>query len=255
MTPGDLLRSEWTKITTIRSTVATLQFMVVISVGLTVAFGLRMRSSFDETSPSYQESFDPTEFSLGAVSIGQILVIAFGVLLVGAEYDSGTIRAAIAAVPKRTPLFLAKIAMGTGLAFGASELTAFAMYFGGQLSLGSSLDGSLTDPGALRAVFGTGLYLTLICLFSVGVAWILRGSALALGVLIPFFFVVSTLLTTIPGLRAFAHYLPDQAGQQMMQVTPRDDNPLGPWTGLLVLITWTLLALAAGYQTLKHRDA
>ncbi|GAA1588810.1 hypothetical protein GCM10009789_48050 [Kribbella sancticallisti] len=103
MTLRNLLLSEWTKFRTIRSTVSSLWLTFLVSAGLTVAIGLRLRSTFGQTSASYQESFDPTEFSLGAVSLGQILVIAFGVLLVGTEYDSGTIRSAIAAVPHRLP--------------------------------------------------------------------------------------------------------------------------------------------------------
>jgi ABC-2 type transport system permease protein len=223
MTLPNLLQAEWTKFRTIRSTVSTLWLTFLVSAGLTVAIGWRMRTSFDAVSSSYRESFDPTEFSLSAAALGQILVIAFGVLLVGTEYDSGTIRPATAAVPHRARFFTAKVLLGTGLALVVSEVTTFAMYFGGQLALGSALNGSLTDPGALRAVFGTGLYLTLICVLSIGVALILRSSALALGVLIPFFFVVSTLLTTIPGL--------------------------------LVLAGWAVLALAAGYQTFRRRDA
>ncbi|GAA1588816.1 hypothetical protein GCM10009789_48060 [Kribbella sancticallisti] len=86
-------------------------------------------------------------------------------------------------------------------------------------------------------------------------ALLLRSTALALGVLIPFFFVISTLLTTIPGLKTLTYYLPDQAGHQIMLLTPRDDTPLGPWTGLLVLATWAAAALFSGYLVLQRRDA
>lgn len=50
----------------------------------------------------------------------------------------------------------------------------------------------------LRAVIGSGLYMGLIALFSMGVATMLRSSMLSLGILMPFFFLVSQILASVP---------------------------------------------------------
>ncbi|GAB2755788.1 ABC transporter permease [Amycolatopsis magusensis] len=249
-----ILLSEWTKLRTIRSTVWALVLTFVLSVGISVLLAGYLNGSFDSFDAGYRDSFDPIEFALGTIAYGQIVLVAFGVLAVSSEYGSGTIRSSLAAVPRRGQFFAAKIAVGTAAALVVSMITVFVMFFAAQAFLGS-LGGSLGDPGALRAVFGTGLYLTLVAVFSMGAATILRSSGLSLGILIPFFFVVSNLVSRIPGIEAAGHYLPDQAGKQIMVVTGHTDSPLGPWQGLLVLAAWAAAAVLAGYVVLRHRDA
>jgi ABC-2 type transport system permease protein len=251
---GRVLLAEFTKIRTIRSTTWTLLLTFVISVALSVALALYMRSAFDRMSPADRQSFDPAEFALGTVAYGQVILVAFGVLVVGSEYGSGTIRASLVAVPRRMRFYGAKILVGGLLALGVSELTAFAVYFATQVTLGPH-GGSLGDPGVVRAVAGAGLYLTLIAVLSMGVTTMLRSPAPALGVLIPFFFIVSNLLGHVPGIKRAGQFLPDQAGHQLMLVTTPGDSVLGPGTGLLVMVAWTVAALAGGYGVLRARDA
>ncbi|GLZ37028.1 ABC transporter permease [Actinokineospora sp. NBRC 105648] len=249
-----VLVSELTKIRTVRSTTWTLLLTFLLSVAISLALAVFMRGAFDRISPAERDSFDPAEFALGTVAYGQVVLVAFAVLVVSSEYGSGTIRASLAAVPLRGRFYGTKILAGGLLAFVVAELTAFAMFFVSQVALGEH-GGSLGDPGVLRAVFGTGVYLTLIALFSTGVATVLRSSALALGVLIPFFFIVSNLLGHVPGIKRVGQFLPDQAGHQIMLVTTQTDSVLGPWTGLLVQAAWAAAALAGGYLALRSRDA
>ena len=68
----------------------------------------------------------------------------------------------------------------------------------GQAMLGKHGD-SIGDPSVLRAVLGGAFYLTLIALFLLGVTTMLRRQTLALGILMPFFFLVSGILQAIPG--------------------------------------------------------
>jgi ABC-2 type transport system permease protein len=109
----------------------------------------------------------------------------------------------------------------------------------------------------LRAVIGGGLYMTLIAMFSMGVAAMLRSPMLSLGILMPFFFLVSNILGNVSATEKIGQYLPDQAGSRIMQVvTPIDDDkPYGPWGGLGIMVLWVIVALAGGYATLKKRDA
>ena len=75
-------------------------------------------------------------------------------MLITSEYASGTIRASIAATPRRPMLLAAKIGVAAAVTVAFCELLSFASFFLGQaiLSGGGAPSASLGSPGALRAV-------------------------------------------------------------------------------------------------------
>ncbi|MET7440235.1 ABC transporter permease [Streptomyces sp. NPDC005568] len=201
-------------------------------------------------------SFDPTFISFAGMSLGQLAMIVFGVLVVSNEYSTGMIRTSLAAVPQRGTFLFSKIAVATGLALLVGLLTSFVTFFLGQAALGS-LRASISDPGVLRAVIGGGLYMTLIAVFSMGVATMLRSPMLSLGILMPFFFLISAILGNVSATKKVGRFLPDQAGSRILRVvTPLDDDtPYGPWGGLGIMLLWVAVALVGGYVLLRKRDA
>ncbi|MEU9958402.1 ABC transporter permease [Streptomyces sp. NPDC050982] len=256
MAATQVVRSEWTKIRSVASTVWTLSLAAVVTVALGVLISLLSRNEFDDMSTKDQLSFDPTFISFAGMSLGQLAMIVFGVLVVSNEYSTGMIRTSLAAVPQRGTFLFSKIAVATGLAFLVALATSFVAFFLGQAMLGSHR-ASIGDPGVLRAVIGGGLYMTLIALFSMGVATMLRSPMLSLGILMPFFFLISAILGNVDATKKVGQYLPDQAGSKIMQVvTPVDDDvPYGPWGGLGIMVLWVVVAVAGGYVLLKKRDA
>ncbi|MEU6285909.1 ABC transporter permease [Streptomyces sp. NPDC046988] len=256
MATAQVVRSEWTKIRSVASTVWTLSLAVVVTIALGMLISALSKSEFDSMSERDQLSFDPTFISFAGTSLGQLAMIVFGVLVVGNEYSSGMIRTSLAAVPRRGSFLFSKIAVATALAFVVAMITSFATFFLGQAMLGD-LKASIGDPGVLRAVIGGGLYMTLIAMFSMGVAAMLRSPMLSLGILMPFFFLISNILGNVPATEKVGRFLPDQAGSKIMQVvTPIDDDvPYGPWGGLGIMVLWVIAALVGGYVVLKRRDA
>ena len=256
MAATQVVRSEWTKIRSVASTVWTLGLAAVVTVALGVLISLLSKNEFDDMSTKDQLSFDPTFISFAGMSLGQLAMIVFGVLVVSNEYSTGMIRTSLSAVPQRGTFLFSKIAVATGLAFLVGLVTSFVAFFLGQAMLGSHR-ASIGDPGVLRAVIGGGLYMTLIAVFSMGVATMLRSPMLSLGILMPFFFLISAVLGNVDATKKVGQYLPDQAGSKIMQVvTPIDDDvPYGPWGGLGIMVLWVLVALAGGYALLKKRDA
>ncbi|MEV0559411.1 ABC transporter permease [Streptomyces sp. NPDC050597] len=256
MAATQVVRSEWTKIRSVASTVWTLSLAAVVTVALGVLISLLSKNEFDDLSTKDRLSFDPTFISFAGMSLGQLAMIVFGVLVVSNEYSTGMIRTSLAAVPQRGTFLFSKIAVATGLAFLVALATSFVAFFLGQAMLGSHR-ASIGDPGVLRAVIGGGLYMTLIALFSMGVATMLRSPMLSLGILMPFFFLISAILGNVDATKKVGQYLPDQAGSKIMQVvTPIDDDvPYGPWGGLGIMVLWVLVAVAGGYVLLKKRDA
>ncbi|MYR47423.1 ABC transporter permease [Streptomyces sp. SID5910] len=251
-----VVRSEWTKIRSVASTVWTLSLAVVVTVALGMLISALSKNEFGDMSRRDQLSFDPTFVSFAGMSLGQLAMIVFGVLVVANEYSSGMIRTSLAAVPQRGTFLFSKVAVATGLALVVAMITSFVTFFLGQAMLGD-LKASIGDPGVLRAVFGGGLYMTLIAMFSMGVAAMLRSPMLSLGILMPFFFLISNILGNVDVTKKVGQFLPDQAGSKIMQVvTPLDDDtPYGPWGGLGIMALWVLAALVGGYLVLKRRDA
>ncbi|MEU9735001.1 ABC transporter permease [Streptomyces sp. NPDC048002] len=256
MATTQVIRSEWTKIRSVASTVWTLSLAVVVTVALGMLISLLSKNEFDNMDRDDRLSFDPTFISFAGMSLGQLAMIVFGVLVVSNEYSTGMIRTSLAAVPQRGSFLFSKIAVATGLALAVGLVTSFVTFFLGQSMLGEH-QAHIGDDGVLRAVIGGGLYMTLITMFSMGVAAMLRSPMLSLGILMPFFFLVSNILGNVPATEKIGRYLPDQAGSKIMQVvTPVDDDtPYGPWGGLFIMVLWVIAALAGGYVLLKRRDA
>lgn len=251
-----VLQSEWTKVRTVRSTLWTLASALVVTVGLGMLLSLVVKSTFDSAlSEQEQQTFDPTATSFSGLVLGQLAMIAFGVLVVSSEYSTGMIRASLAAVPRRGVLMAAKTVVSTALVLVVGMATSFLSFLVSQSVLGD-LGTSLGEPGVLRAVFGGGLYMTLMALFAMGVTWMLRSPLLAFGILMPFFFLISNILGVVEATRKVGQYLPDQAGSMIMSVVENGaDRPYGPWGGLLIMVAWVVAALVGGYLVLKRRDA
>ncbi|MEU6840541.1 ABC transporter permease subunit [Streptomyces sp. NPDC046716] len=255
MAAAQVLRSEWTKIKSVNSTALTLSLAVVVSAGLGMLVSALSGNDFDNMSRESRLTFDPTYISFSGLSLGQLAMVVFGVLVVASEYSTGMIRTSLAAVPQRGTFLFGKIAVASLLVLAVALVTSFASFFLGQLMLGDhSTD--LGAPNVLRAVIGAAVYMTLVAMFSMGVASVLRSPMLSLGILMPFFFLISPILGSVSATRKVAQYFPDQAGQRIMQVVPpTDDTAYGPWGGLAILLVWVAVALLVGYALLKKRDA
>jgi ABC-type transport system involved in multi-copper enzyme maturation permease subunit len=250
-----VLRAEWTKARTVRSTWWSFVVAAAVSLGPAVLLAVQLADSTSDV----RSDVGLVQIAFYPLLLGQIALVAFGVLLVGAEYTTGTVRASLAATPRRGVFLAAKALVAAGVAGVVAVVVTFGTFFVVQSGLGEQ-GASFGDPGVLRAVLGACVYQTMMCVFSMGVATMLRSSALSLGILLPLLFLNSQGLASVPAIRAVTQYLPDQAGAGMMRVT--DDGtfflgPLdfGPGVAFLVLLAWVAAALAGGYLSLRRRDA
>ncbi|MFF0448268.1 ABC transporter permease [Streptomyces sp. NPDC004609] len=248
----DAAAAEWLKLRSLRSTWWTLGGTFVLTVAVGLLYGATIGNNPEDFSKS---GFDPVLMGFAGVSMSQMAIVCFGVMAVSGEYATGTIRASLAAVPDRAVFWAAKTAVLGAMALAVSLPTAFATFFAAQSTMGAELNARLGDPGALRATFGLALHLTLLCLVSAGVAAILRGTVVTLGVLVPLFFIVGDILANLPGVGTVARYLPNLAGTRLMSTVPDPRFGYGPGTGLLVILAWTCAALAGGLVALRRRDA
>lgn len=253
-----VLQSEWTKIRTVASTSWTLAVTFLVTVGLSAGFCALASATFGDLNEVEKATFDPTLLSFTGMGLGQLAMIVFGVMVVSTEYSSGMIRTSLAAVPRRGSFLAGKFAVATALALVVGLLTSFVSFFLGQAILGD-LGIGIGEDNVLRAVVGAGLYMALLALFTMGVATMLRSSVASISILIPFFLIVSNLLSGFEATRKYGQYLPDKAGSKIMQVVPEalgsSETPYGPWGGLGIMLLWVAASVIGGYLVLKKRDA
>ncbi|MER7762094.1 ABC transporter permease subunit [Streptomyces sp. NPDC097619] len=240
-----VLHSEWIKIRSLRACVGSLLAVLLVTCAIT----LLVAGSVGEA-----EAAEPgADLLLGAffgINFGQVAAVAFGATAFAAEFHNGALRVSLSAVPDRTRFYLAKTTVIAAAALGTGTVTGFAAFLGGQALMGDHAL-ALDDPGALRAVFGSGLYLMLMALLAAGLTALLRSGAAVLGLLIPFLLILPFVIGEVAG--GAAQYLPDRAGQVVLHQTP--PGSLGPWTGLGVTALWALTALLAGWVAVRCRDA
>ncbi|MGW1848451.1 ABC transporter permease subunit [Streptomyces sp. NPDC001966] len=252
--PRAVLAAEWIKVWTVRSTGFALLLAFVLSTGI----GTLVASSWRNDIKSVV-NFDPLVTALYSMTLGQLALVVFGVLLVGAEYSSGSIRTSLTAVPGRGLFYGGKVLAGTLTALTASAAIVLATFVATQAALGPYGTG-LTADGVPAALAGAVGYLTLICAFSMGITAVVRSSAISMGILLPLLFLGSQGLGNIPALKPVLRYLPDQAGLELMHIAgPSGDGRYGPGYGsgaaLAVLLAWTAAALIGGYLVLRRQDA
>jgi ABC-type transport system involved in multi-copper enzyme maturation permease subunit len=256
----DLLLSEWTKLRSVRSTIWALVTLVVATIGFTTLLTWLATSQWDTFTElqKAQVLADPTGQILGSgFQFSQLAICVLGVLVMTAEYSTGTIRASVLAVPVRTPMLAAKALVFAVLVFVVTEVAAFPSFFIGAAILHSRAPVSLGDPGVLRAVIGAGLYGMVLGVFAIAIGTLVRHTAGAITGIIGFVLVLSPLALLLPGtIGQHIHaYLPTVAGQSIVTSVQGPDDLLTAWQGFGVFGLWTAaLMVLAGYA-LKRRDA
>jgi hypothetical protein len=270
--------AEWTKLWTVRSTAWTLAGTAIAVVGLCAL-------TTGTVSPN-DIIDDPTRRSLIGILLGQLVFGVLGVLVMSAEYGTGTIRATLSAVPRRPVVLLAKVAVFGAVALVVSEILVFVAFWLGQailsakhavgsaaaakqygvkvpsrfhdlLSTGSA---SLGQPGVLRAVIGGGLYLAVLGLLALGIATIIRHTAGAISTFVGVVLVLPLVVEALPAgiSNAVSRYLPANIGLILFSSHGPPDrvvSAFSPWAGFGLLVLYTVVILGIGCWVLVRRDA
>jgi ABC-2 type transport system permease protein len=250
---GSLLLAEWTKIRSVRSTLWTLVIFAVVSLGLTGLLTWLTLNALNNGRRGVRASgivTDPVSFILGTgLGLGQLAICVLGVLVITAEYSSGTIRASLLATPRRYPVLLAKGLVFSVLVIIVGEIVAFVSYFvGAALVNGHVVTGRLTVAGHTVTVHRT---------ITLAIGGLIRHTAGAITAVIGMVLVIFPLAGLLPdSWGAHVHaYLPTVAGQLITADKHQSGQLLSPWQGFGVFCAWTALLLAAAILLLQERDA
>ena len=255
-----LLRAEWTKIRSVRSTVWSLILLVVLTLGITILITAITSAQWNKIGAASrtQIRLDPTNGILGAgLQFGQLTIIVLGVLLITSEYSTGVIRASLLAVPRRLPMLAAKGLVFAAITLVLGEIVMFASFFIGAAILHSHVSVSLSSPNVTRAVVGGGLYLAVLGLFALSIGALVRHTAGAITGVIAFVIVAEPLSSLIPGPWGdhIHDYLPTVAGRLVIQTARTSHQVLSAWQGFGVFCLWTAALFVAAAILLMRRDA
>ena len=261
MTSVGLLRAEWTKIRSVRSTVWSLIAFVVVAIGFSALVSSVISHNWNSPGnhPNHERLLnDPTAVIFGAgLGIGQLAIGVLGVIVISSEYSTGAIRASLLAVPHRLPVLVAKGLVWAALDLVVSAVTVCIVFFMSSAILHSHVAISLSGPGVAKAVVGAILYLTVLGLFAMAIGGLIRHTAGAIAIVVALVIVVPPLVGLIPGTIAnHVHgYLPTVAGQLVAQTSQQPADVLSGWQGFGVFCAWTIVLLAACGWLLIKRDA
>ncbi|MFG1921170.1 ABC transporter permease subunit [Cryptosporangium sp. NPDC048952] len=244
-------RSEWIKFWSLRSTVVTLGLAVVAFVGIGLIASVAVDLSSAGDGPA-----SPTDISLSGSILVQLVLGTLGVLFMAGEYSTGMIRSTLTAVPRRLPVLWAKIGVFVAVSFVALLASAFVTFLIGQALIGAN-GASLSDPGVVRALFGTTGYLVGAGVMGLALGALLRSTPGA----ITTFFGITFLLFTVVELALpeswrddVGRYIPSSAGSAMGAVVQAPDT-LSPVAGAGVFLAYLVALVGAGAWRLKHHDA
>ena len=261
---GDALHAEWTKLRTLAGP----GWLLAAAAALTAAIGTAAAAATRcPPGPAAACPVDPVRLSLTGVQLGQAVVAVLAVLVITAEYSTGMFRVTLAAMPRRPAVLAAKAGLLTGLVLAAGAAGVAGSLLAGRLMLpghgftparGFALV-SLAHGATVRAAAGSVLYLVLIALLSLGVATVIRDSAVATGAVLGLLYLFPIAAAFLGGdpvwQRRVERYAPTLAGLTVQHTTGLHRLPIGPWEGLGVLACWAAAALLAGALALRLRDA
>ena len=256
-----IVRSEWIKFRTLRSTVWTLAITLLLMVGIVTMFS----AIFASQEGAGNDGTDSTVVFTIAANLAQLAVVVLGVLVITGEYSTGMIRSTLAAVPRRLPALWAKGVVLAVSIFLVSTVAVGISLGVMQLFLGAKrLAPDPHDAETVRILVGVPLYLTAIALLAFAIGALMRHSAGALAAVLGLLLVVENLfLIPWKPLQHISPFLPGTAGSKILMPKAEIDamsqgavgTVLGPWQGYAVLLAWVVVLLTAAAVLLRRRNA
>ncbi|PZE64152.1 MULTISPECIES: ABC transporter permease [unclassified Curtobacterium] len=262
-----LVRSEWIKLRSIRSTFWCYAILVVLTIGMAALIGANTNSGGQELPTDLANGTFVNANAVG-VLLSSLVVGVLGVLIITGEYGTGQVRSTFTADPRRTGVILAK---ATVLAIATFVVSAVATWIGVLISLpllaGNGVEPELGDPSVFLPILGSSVFLTLLALLAYGIGLLVRSSAGGIAITLGLLLVVPGVLALMSGLMKvdwpmdIAAFLPDSAGGQLYAYSydgaSTVDNSgvvLNGWGGFGVLAAEVLVVGGLALTLARRRD-
>jgi ABC-2 type transport system permease protein len=265
LTFGGVLRSEWIKLRSLRSTIWSYALVVAISLGMALLMSLSMVNGMNggadaASAPADQQASFVVDASVFGVYFGQLVAAVLGVLVISGEYSTGMIRSTLTAVPRRLPALAAKALILGAATFVVGAIATFSAFaVSSAVFAGIDVSANLLDPAVFLPLLGGALYLSLVSLFALGIGTILRSSAGGIAAVLGILLLLPTVLQMIPADWAndLVPYLLSIAGMNTFTSTTAETTAdgFGVWLNLAIVLGWVTAAGIGAATTLAKRDA
>ncbi|MBT1583165.1 ABC transporter permease [Curtobacterium flaccumfaciens] len=262
-----LVRSEWIKLRSIRSTFWCYAILVVVTIGMAALVGANTNSGGQDLPTDIANGTFVNANTVG-VLLSSLVVGVLGVLIITGEYGTGQVRSTFTADPRRTGVILAK---ATVLAVTTFVVSAVATWIGVLISLpllaGNGVEPEIGDPSVFMPILGSSVFLTLLALLAYGIGLLVRSSAGGIAITLGILLVLPVVLGLMAGLMNvewptnIAAFLPDMAGGQLYAYAydgaSEADNSgvvLNGWGGFGVLAAEVLVIGGLALTLARRRD-
>ncbi|GHH27794.1 ABC transporter permease [Lentzea cavernae] len=254
LTFGGVLRSEWVKLRSVRSSGLT-----VLGASLTmIVAGLVFASTIGTDSDGADGVTDPAGITLSGVLFAQLVVGVLGVLVVSGEYSTGMIRSTLTGVPSRSPVLAGKVVVLVGAVFPVVLASAFIVFFAGQAVMGGAglPTARIGDAGVLAALVGSAVTMTGVAVIGLALGALLRNTAGAVSALVVLVFLapgLGGLLLPVSWRDGVLKFLPSSAAEAFTSVAP-GPGLLTASSGAAVFAAWVVVPLLVAAVLLRRRD-
>lgn len=258
VTQARVVRSEWTKLWSLRSTRYTLLLAVLAQVLIGIGIAAVQMNRWSTLSVRDRTTFDSIDVGVGGYHLSQLAIGVLGVLVVSGEYSTGMIRSSFMAVPRRLPVLWAKLAVFAAVTFVLMLVSAAISFFTVQaITTQHHVQHGIGDPHALRAVVGTALFLTVLGALGLALGALIRNTAGGIAAFVGILFVLPGVTALLPASvgDSVNPYLPLNAAFTVATSTFEDPHHLSNWGGFAVFCGYTAVAIAAAAIGLRRRDA
>jgi ABC-2 type transport system permease protein len=259
--PG-ALRSELTKIFSVRSTYWALALLVLAALAWSIADCGGTAAQWAHMPAQVRAGQDVTQDSLlGLVLFGQLVIVVLGALAITSEYSTQAIRTSLTVVPRRGVLLAAKGLVFAIVAAATAFATSFMAFFVGQALLaGTHAGATLSGPGVLSAVTASAVVVVLAGLFTYGIGTALRSTPGTITAVYGLLFLLPRLIPALPTTWSndVMRWIPGGQSDGVIasstgaQYTP---HMFGVWGEVAVFAGYTVAALALGAWVIHRRDA
>jgi ABC-2 type transport system permease protein len=258
VTQAHVLRSEWTKLWSLRSTRWTLLVAFLGQAGLGPLVAAIQMGRWNQLSPHDRLTYDSINTAVGGYHLAQLAIGVLGVLVITGEYSTGMIRSSLMAVPRRLPVLWAKIAVYAVVTLVLMLIASLISFFAVQAIVSQHhVQHSIGYSGALRTVIGAALYMTVLAVMCTGLGGILRNTAGGIATYVALLFVLPGIVAILPTSlnNDISPYLPLNAGTTVASHSFDNSNHLAVWTGFALFCGYALVAVAVAAWSLLRRDA
>ena len=258
VTQARVIRSEWTKLWTLRSTRWSLLVAFVAMAGLGPLIAAAQMSRWDRLPVHERLAYDAVNTGVGGYHLAQLAIGVLGVLIITGEYTTGMIRSSLMAVPRRLHVLWAKLIVFAVVTFVVMLVAALISFYAVQsIVTQHHLQTTLGAPGALRTVIGSALFMTVLSVLCIGLGGLLRNTAGGIAAFVALLFVLPGITAILPSslANAISPYLPLNAGTTVASHTFDNAHHLGAWGGFALFCGYAALAVAGSALVLLRHDA